>query len=570
MVAKQLIVNSILPDIDKILEQINFHHENIRGMSPWQRANYIAAINYLQEYEPQNQSNLEKLAGCIEAFHHFCELEEWEIAHKIILIPLNTPTQETLHKQLEIWGYYQEQINLYNAIYANINIDEGLSILNSLGDAYLNIGQNQAAESSYQKALKIAINLQDEFNQALALRGLGNINCLNKNYQLAANCHQQVLDIAKSQSNQYLIAKANQNLGNIYQSLQDFDKAIQFYQSSLAIYQEINDYRGQATCLLNIGKNYSFIKKNNLAIINYQKSLELFTQISDKRGQITVNFELGFIYEYNSNLQKSQEYYRQNLLLAKQIKELKLDVDTVTLNNLGNICYHLGYLTKAANYYDQYIRKVNNPLIRANIHNTLGAIHCYLNSCDTALDFFLKSLNFLNNSTNTNYHIIQLRSNTLCNLGLIYNRLGDFTTAINYSKKALDSYQELPQLPEKQGKSNTYGNLGISYRELGKYQQAFEYCHQSYILARELDDLLNQSVQLREIGITYQKMGNFKVALHYLYRSYKIFKQEGFIPELYITVLYLCQIYQDNNQNAKSSKYARQAQNLLAILEEDN
>jgi tetratricopeptide (TPR) repeat protein len=570
MATKQLITSSILPDKDQILAQINFKPEKLREMPHWQRANYIAAINYLQEHEPQNPSNLEKVAGCIEAFHHFCEFEEWEIAHKILLLPLNTPMKETLHKQLEIWGYYQEQINLYNAIYDKINIDAGLSILNSLGDAYLNLGQNQAAESSYQKALKIAINLQDEFNKALALRGLGNINCLNKNYQLAVNYHQQVLDIAQSQSNQYLIAKANQNLGNIYQSLQEFEKAIQFYQSSLAIYQEINDYRGQATCLLNIGKNYSLIKNTQLAIINYQKSLELFTEISDKRGQITVNFELGFIYEYNRNIQKSQEYYHQNLILAKQIKELKLDIDTVTLNNLGNICYHLGYLTKAANYYNHYIRKVNNPLIKANIYNTLGAIHCYLNNYDTALDFLFKSLNILQNSTTTNYYLIQLRSNTFSNLGLIYNQLGDFITAINYSQKALDSYQELPQLLEKQGKSHTYGNLGISYRELGKYQQAFAYFHQSYILAIELDDLLNQGVQLREIGITYQKMGNFPAALNYLSSSYKILKKKVFVPELYLTVIAISQIYQENHQNAKSSKYTRQSQNLLAILEEDN
>jgi hypothetical protein len=52
----------------------------------------------------------------LEAFHHLCELEDWETASKILFIPLDTPTKDALVNQLGVWGYYREQIDLYKGV----------------------------------------------------------------------------------------------------------------------------------------------------------------------------------------------------------------------------------------------------------------------------------------------------------------------------------------------------------------------------------------------------------------------------------------------------------------------
>ncbi len=562
--------NSILPPPQTILDIVGINLNILRQMKPFQRSHYVAAVGYLTEYKPLNSSNLELVTGCLEAFHHFCELEEWEYASKILFIKLNTPTGETLHKQLETWGYYQEQVNIYEKIYQHIDSQSCLIILNSLGDACFNLTENKKADFYYRKALIISEEIQNQIGKALAYRGLGNLNCIRGNYQVAANYQQKVLEIARYEGLQYHMGKATQNLGNIYQSLKDFDKAIQFYQSSLAIYQEINDYRGQATCLLNLGENYKLKYDYELAIDFYQKSLEIFRDISDLRGIITINFNLGFIYDATGQIQKAQYYYQESLQFAKQLEELNLD--SVTLNNLGNVCYHLGYLKKAANYYQQYLRRVNYPIVRGNIYNTLGAIYCYLGNFSDASNYFYQGLNYFQTLTetfgddNVNHYLIQLQSNTLCNLGLVFNKMGDFQSAIDYSHQALNHYQHLPTQQQKQGQANTFGNLGISYRELGEYQQALEYFNQAYILAKELDDLLNQGVQLRDIGICYQKMGEIQPAIDYLQNSYQLVKQTNFLPEIYETLIALREVYQTIQEWEKSRRYANEARKLIDIF----
>lgn len=107
----------LTPPGELILVELGIEPASVKSIKPSRRTHYIAVINWLTEYKPQpDASNLEKVRGYLEAFQHLCEVQAWEAAIKILFTRLNTPTYEELHEQLNTWGYYRVQADLYNRL----------------------------------------------------------------------------------------------------------------------------------------------------------------------------------------------------------------------------------------------------------------------------------------------------------------------------------------------------------------------------------------------------------------------------------------------------------------------
>ena len=116
--------NNLTPSGKLVLEQLGINPNNLCADFPTRekRLQYRAVIQWLTDYKPKSDStNLEKVRGYLEAFHHLCAVEDWERASKILFIRLNTPTNEELHAQLDTWGYYSEQIDLYSRIVGKLS-----------------------------------------------------------------------------------------------------------------------------------------------------------------------------------------------------------------------------------------------------------------------------------------------------------------------------------------------------------------------------------------------------------------------------------------------------------------
>jgi hypothetical protein len=121
-----------------------------RELSPCKRAQYRAVKNWLTRYKVKpDASNLEKVRGYLEAFHHLCEVEDWERASQILFTHLKTPTNQALHNQLGHWGYYLEQIEIYSRILHKVATSTS-SFLNGLGNANQALGKYEIAIEYHQ------------------------------------------------------------------------------------------------------------------------------------------------------------------------------------------------------------------------------------------------------------------------------------------------------------------------------------------------------------------------------------------------------------------------------------
>ena len=99
----------------QLLKRLRLTPASLQRISPRsRRSQYRAALNWLIHYEaPSPDSKLDQVRGYLEAFRHLAEVEDWQRCQELLLLPLESLTGEPLHRQLEIWGYYQEQMEMY-------------------------------------------------------------------------------------------------------------------------------------------------------------------------------------------------------------------------------------------------------------------------------------------------------------------------------------------------------------------------------------------------------------------------------------------------------------------------
>ncbi len=198
---------SITPSGESILAQLGIEPTAIKTIKPpWKRNKYRAVVNWLMKYKPLSDvTNIEKVKGLVEAFYHLCEVEAWKEAGNIPLVILNTPTNEKLHNQLQTWGYYQEQIDLYSKLLGKLNSEWDATCLGGLGNAYQFLGD----------------------------------------YTRAMEFHEECLVIAREKGYRKGDGNALGNLGNAYSSLGDYTRAMKLYQQHLVIAREIGNRRGE-------------------------------------------------------------------------------------------------------------------------------------------------------------------------------------------------------------------------------------------------------------------------------------------------------------------------------------
>ncbi|WP_449421005.1 tetratricopeptide repeat protein [Phormidium nigroviride] len=253
------------------------------------------AFYYLKIYEPQpTADNLEKVNHYLEAFNHFCELAAWEEAWQVLFIRCDTPTREELHNQLQTWGYYRLQIELYNQLLGKLENKYRDSICYcGLGIAYRNLGDYRLAIEYHQKDLEIAREIGDRGGEGGANGNLGNAYQSLGDYRLAIEYHQKRLEIAIEVGDRGGEGRANGGLGNAYQSLGDYRLAIEYHEKWLEIAIEVGDRGGEGQTYGGLGNAYYSLGDYRLGIDYYQKQLEIVREIGDRRGEANAWFNLG-------------------------------------------------------------------------------------------------------------------------------------------------------------------------------------------------------------------------------------------------------------------------------------
>ena len=110
-------------------------------------------------------------------------------------------------------------------------------------------------------------------------------------------------------------------------------------------------------------------------------------------------------------------------------------------------------------------------------------------------------------------------ANSLDNLAVLYNDLGEYEKAIEYEKQWLAIAR---RIKDRESEGKAVGNLGLVYLANGNYKKAIEHQRQWIEIAREIQDRQSESSALNNLGLALYKIRDLPASKKALLASIKI------------------------------------------------
>ena len=231
----------------------------------------------------------------------------------------------------------------------------------------------------------------------------------------------------------------------------------------------------------------------------------------------------GLYYHYHET-DSAQTYNYVNQIEALTSKTNDKDILAGSYSLLADYNGGIGQHLKSKEYYEQAI-ELNLELrdttnYSYNIFN-LGVTFDYLGDYISALNCYHKSLTIAEKS-NDKLGVAEI----LGNIAVLYSNQADYEKSIDYFQKALTINKELQN---KEATSMSLGNIGAVYHDYSiekkdsvMLEKALEYYEQALDIQTELEDLSSIAWVKANIGLLYNDQANYALALEYMYSSLAI------------------------------------------------
>ena len=244
----------------------------------------------------------------------------------------------------------------------------------------------------------------------------------------------------------------------------DPEKAIQYGNQAKELSEKINFKKGYALSLKNIGIANYLQGKYIEAINSWQQALAEYDSLGDKAGVANMLSNQGSVYFNQGDDAKSLELYLKALKIAEEINDTVRIVTSLT--NIGAV-----YLNKQATY-------------------------------KKALEYFLRALPIsLASGDPYNLGLVTV------NLGEIYYKMGDDSTALIYLNQSLKYYANTENVPY------SLNYIGRVYARQKKYDAAIKTHQQAFDFAKKLDTRLDMTQSLIGLAQAYYQSGNIKASI---------------------------------------------------------
>ena len=163
---------------------------------------------------------------------------------------------------------------------------------------------------------------------------------------------------------------------------------------------------------------------------------------------------------------------------------------------------------------DSLLKEINtsDDTIKIKIYNQIA--NYYLNvSPEQSLYYSNKILILLKTED------LKFRSYTLQQIGIAYEQLGKYDSALNYHIQSLKIFE---QIKDNKGTAKAYTELALIYKNLNDFDKALKYYNKALTLANNLNNKPLISKDLTSIAGVYYAQENFTEALKNLQKAKKI------------------------------------------------
>jgi len=276
---------------------------------------------------------------------------------------------------------------------------EFASVLGTIANWQFDLKQYAAAESSYQKILRLVPQLgqldQEKAKrlQATVYHQLGMVVQEQRQWEQAARYYQQALQIDIEYNNRHGQATTYHQLGNVAQEQGQWEQAARYYQQALQLKIEFNDRYSQASTYHNLGVVAQEQGQWEQAARYYQQALQLKIEFNDRYSQASTYQGLGAVAEEQRKFEQAEQYYQQALQIYIEYNDRYEQAGTY--HNLGTVAQEQRQWEQAEHYYQQALQlysEYNDRYEQADTYRQLGILEREREQRTSAREYLLRAL----------------------------------------------------------------------------------------------------------------------------------------------------------------------------------
>ncbi len=369
------------------------------------------------------------------------------------------------------------------------------------GEINKSYGAYDKAQEQYQKALEI------DPKGLESLRGVGEVEIELGNAQGAIDHLNRALSLAVELNNKQGKAIVLHDLGEAYNLLNRPDDALRNFQQSMDIRQEIGDKIGMADTLDQIARTNGDIGKSREAEKTYQEELKLRTDAGDKAGSGNALTNLGLLLSQEGR-------YEEALSNTKQALQIEMQTNNepgqaLCFMNIGLFSFQLAKYDDALTYQQRAVdsfQKLKKPIETALSLNNIGLTYATVGQFDQALSSYTLGLEQARKIGDK--LTISAILDGLASLYLIQGRYGD---ALKSQQEAVNNAQQL-QVESGAFVAEVKADYANVLNQVGRAEEAQKILNESLsaALSAQNEDLAAKILNFQGEGFYYR--GDFKSA----------------------------------------------------------
>lgn len=218
-------------------------------------------------------------------------------------------------------------------------------LLDQRGLLSLLLGDWQAAQTTYEEALRLAKELDDPAGIATILHQLASLQLLQDHRQEAMRLYEESMAINQNNGDKAGQAKALHQLAMLKQVEGQYDEAERLYRQGLELACEVSDSHGMAGALHQLGRVYENCGDYAEAERLYRESLSIKEKVQDLSGIAATLHQLGIVQQKQGSFAEAERLYQQSLRIKRQLGDA-LGI-ALTLGQLGKLAALQGYVVPA-------------------------------------------------------------------------------------------------------------------------------------------------------------------------------------------------------------------------------
>jgi tetratricopeptide (TPR) repeat protein len=364
----------------------------------------------------------------------------------------------------------------------------------ALAGAYESTGDFAKASEQYQKVLT---NNPKDISGLLAI---GRVAIKSGNAQAGLDPLNRALSLAVQVDNLEQKALILQALGIAYASLSKPDEALRNYEQSLEIKKRLGQKKGVADSLNMMAETYTDLGKSQLALTNYYQALDIYREIGDRQDVGSELLNLGHFYHGQGKYDEALKLFKESLQIQHDAGDK--NAEGMCLNDIGTSYFVKGDYDNARTYFEQALQlqeKINVASDIADTLHNLGEVAMKTGQYDQALSRYFRALDLRRQADDKPGAAKESDS-----MGILFAYEGRYGAALNARKDAMVGFRELQD--RTYWMAETLGGYGSALAQVGLYADATKTLDDALGLARELknDALIGQIMCWQADKLLYQ------------------------------------------------------------------